>query len=296
MAFTSFALIQPVASSAQVGDGPPTGDELPLWAVSHEANTVYLLGSIHMLRPDAYPLHEALYETFDASEVIVFELDYDEMIGAAPRMMTRGTFQDGRTLESVLPGELFSHLEGRLRALGIPIELIQPMKPWLAGLTLTSIVAQQAGYTAEFGIDNHFFGRAREAGKQVGAFETVDEQIDVFDGLSTEGQVSYLLTALDDMDRAASQLDELTDLWLRGNTERLAELLTESTSQHPELYDRLLLRRNRDWLPQLEVLLHSGRPAMVVVGLAHLVGQESVIELLRTEGYDVSRVGISIPR
>lgn len=142
-----------------------TADALPMWEVTNGDGTVYLLGSIHMLRPETYPLDDAIYAAFDASAVAAFELHLDSLEAAAPLMMTRGVYQDGRTLSDVLPDSLHDELAARLTEVGIPMAAA-PMKPWLAALTVSALTMQRAGFEAAQGIDRHFFERAQAAGKR----------------------------------------------------------------------------------------------------------------------------------
>jgi uncharacterized protein len=267
-----------------------TEPSLPLWQVSHAGNTVYLMGSVHLLTADAYPLDAALYEAFDASEVVVLELDPDEMMASASMMMMRGMYSDGRTLRDDLPPASFQEVARRTEELGIPGVALQMMKPWLVALTMPSIVLQRSGYSPDLGIDMHFFQRARQSGKTVIALETTADQIDVFDGLSREGQVEYLLSTMHDLDKTSDMVAQLTRLWRTGDADRMAEMLSESLQEHPELTDRILIRRNHNWLPEIESLLKERRPSIVIVGMAHIVGEHSLVELLRGRGYEVTRV------
>lgn len=268
---------------------PPA--DLPLWEMSSGEGTVYLLGSIHMLRPDVYPLHDAFYEALDDVQLVAFELDFNEMATAAPLMAQRGMYDGASTLREALPEETYAELEGRFRELQVPVAVIRQLRPWMAALTLSSLVVQQGGYEAASGIDLHFFERARDADKEIIAFETMAEQIDVFDGMSEEGQVAFVQATLDGLDQALEQIDQMSELWERGDAARLAELLNESMEDQPELMERILYARNRNWVPQIEALLEGGRNAMVIVGMGHMIGEGSIIELLRENGHTVERWG-----
>ncbi len=266
-------------------------DDPPLWIVTHEGTTVYLMGSVHMLRPEAYPLDEALTRAFEASRTVAFELDLAEMQAGAAAMMQRGSFQGAESLRDHVSGETFEELEARMGPLGIPPPLLEGMKPWMAALLLSALIVQEAGFEAESGIDLHFYELAREGGKEIVALETLEDQIDVFDGLPLEAQVAYLETTLDELDDAVDRLEEMTALWETGRAEELAHVLNESLEGHPELEERILHQRNRNWIPHIEELLAGPDTAIVIVGMGHLVGEGSVIHLLRERGYQVERGG-----
>ncbi len=286
VAFAGLAL--PSIVSAQGADGQ--SDRIPLWEVSRDGASIYLLGSVHVLRPESYPLNEALYEAFDAAEVVAFEVDLGAAMEAATMMMARGMFQGGETLRTALPPDVYDDLASHLAALGMPIQAMAPMKPWLVGMTLNALSLQQAGFDAELGVDMHFYQRGVTQGKRVVGLETMEDQINVFDGLTPAQQVEFLRGTLEEMDGAAEQMEEIATVWATGDIERLSEMMNESLRDQPELAEKLLLERNRNWIPQIEELLAGDEPAIVIVGLGHMMGEGSVTELLSARGYTVERV------
>ncbi len=269
---------------------PGEATDLPLWELSHRGSTLYLLGSVHLLRPEVYPLDPAIYDAFGAAEVVAFELDFNEMMAAAPLMVQVGTYQDGRTIRDVLPADLYAGVAERFVELGMPMQVVDPMKPWMAALNLSALVLQAGGYEAAAGIDMHFHERARQAGMEIVGLETVEEQLQVFDGLDEEAQISMLHSTLEQLDDTVAELDRATGLWQRGDAEGLAEMFIEQMGDQPEVLERLLYERNRNWIPQIEALLRRPHTAIVIVGMGHLVGEGSVIELLRERGYEVRQL------
>jgi uncharacterized protein len=269
---------------------PAKAADLPLWEVTRDGRTLYLMGSIHLLRPEVYPLDEALYAAFDAAGVVAFELDFARMETAAGAMLGTGMYADGRTLRDVLPAELLADLERRVAGIGVPMQIVERMKPWLAAMTMSTVLMQQAGYDPESGIDMHFFRRAVEAGKEVRGLETVEQQLRFFEELDDAGQVAFLRYTLDVFDRSVAQLDRITDLWKRGAADAVWAILLESMDGQAELMERLLFRRNQEWIPHIEGLMDAGERAIVIVGMGHLVGEGSVVDLLRERGYTVRQV------
>ncbi len=292
--FLLLALVVTVhhAGALEAPPAPPSSEgDLPLWVLTHEGDTLYLLGSVHMLRPEAYPLDEALTEAFRSAQVVAFELDFAEFEAGLQTMMQRGSYQDGRTLRNKLSDGTFRELEDRMEGLGVPMALLENMKPWMASMMLSALIIQEAGYEAEAGVDLHFYEQAVEDGREVVALETIEEQISVFDDLSTEAQVAFLESTLEELDQAVEQMDEMSRMWETGDGQALAEALTESLLAHPEVAEALLYERNRNWVPQIEALLERPERAIVIVGAGHLVGEGSVVELLRARGYFVEQWG-----
>lgn len=262
---------------------------LPLWEVTDGRGTVYLLGSIHMLRADMYPLDDAIYAAFDDADIAAFEINLDSATAAAPLIAMRGMYQDGRSLRTVLPPDLFAELEEHFGNVGVPMQAVAMMKPWMAALSVSALMLQQAGYEGAQGVDMHFFERARSNGIRVASFETMEQQIDVFDGMPESEQIAYLRSTLEDLDDFVDMLDGATEMWRRGDAEAIAAMMTESMESQPNLRRRLLDDRNAAWIPRIEELLRSGDTAIVIVGMAHLVGEGSVTDLLRDRGYTVTR-------
>lgn len=278
-----------VAQTPIPGSSSCPASDPPLWEVVHGGAPLHLLGSVHALRPDAYPLDESLMEIFEAAEVVVFELDLRGLEAQAMEMMERGTYMDGRTLDDQISAEAFQEVTERLGAFGVPAPMVAAMRPWMAALMLSSLAVHEGGYAPEWGLDLHFHQRALEAGKTLEALETAQEQIGVFEGLSPEAQVAYLLATLEELDAAADRMDRMSRAWRAGDAEFLAEMIRESLEDSPELTERILFQRNRNWLPALEGFLRDPRPTLVIVGTGHLVGEGSVNELLEERGWVLER-------
>jgi uncharacterized protein len=283
----ALGLLSPARVQAQAATCPAS--DPPLWEVIGGRSPLYLLGSVHALRPDAYPLGPRLEAIFASSEVVAFELDLGEMERRAMEMFDRGIFQNGETLDAGLPAGTVEAVAERLTGLGVPPAMVPAFKPWMAGLLLSNAAARQAGFDPEWGLDLHFHQRALAAGKTILPLETTLDQIAVFEGLSPAAQRSYLLGILETYDRALPRMEAMTQAWRTGDEDTLARMVQESLQQTPELKERILHQRNRKWIEPLEALLASDRPALVLVGTGHLVGEGSVLDLLEQRGHRVER-------
>ena len=289
-AFLAILAVLAVHAPSEAQD--PESGHLPLWEVTHEDATVYLMGSVHMLRPDVYPLPDPMEEAFDAADQVVFELDFTDLDAAGPEMLARGSYDDGRTLADEIPEDLYDEIQHHVQAQGLPPAAFSGMKPWMVALTLSALVIQQGGYEVDAGLDMHFYERAQEASTPVRALETVDQQIDVFEELGLDAQVAYLRSTVEEVDDLVEQMDELTALWQAGDTEGLAEALTGSLVEHPELEERILYERNEAWVPQVVSFLEEGGTTTVIVGAGHLVGDRSVVDLLEAQGFQVEQESV----
>lgn len=263
-----------------------------LWTVRGDGPGVaYLLGSLHVLMPDAYPLPAPIERAFAESGTLVEEIDLGEMEQPATlmAMMGKALFLDGRTLDGVIDAALFARVAAAAEAAGLPRAAIQRAKPWMAAMLLTGPAIARAGFDPAHGVDQHFFERAREAGMPIEALESVAYQLDRFDQMPMPAQAAMLEAVLDDIDTQVSQVKVIADAWRRGDVEALERLLLAAFESSPEMHERLLLERNRAWVPKVEACLARSRPCFVVVGAAHLVGADSLVALLRAKGYAVTQ-------
>ncbi|MEZ5287097.1 MAG: TraB/GumN family protein [Vicinamibacterales bacterium] len=278
-----------VAGVAASASGQASGRHF-LWKVTGAfGGEAYLLGSVHVLTPDFYPLDPAIHRAFDASKVLVEEVDLDEMQDPATMMglVSKAMLPDGQTLQEVVAPDTYDAVRSRAEKHGVPMILLQRMKPWMAAVTLTTAVLAQAGFDSNLGIDKHFFDRAKATGMRREALETVAYQFDRLDGLGASLQEASLKAMLADIDLQAANIGTMAAAWKSGDVATMERLLNEGFKDAPELSERLLFERNRNWVPQVERCLADDARCFVVVGAAHLVGPSSLVDLLRARRHTV---------
>lgn len=263
-----------------------------LWKVEGPgASTAYLLGSLHVLTPDYYPLSPTIERAFAASRTLVEEVDLDEMSDPAQMMsaMAKAMLTDGRSLDQLVSAATYTELGKRAAAVGLPMAALQRMKPWLVAIVLMAPSLQAAGLSPEHGVDKHFFERAKDVGMKRLAFETLAYQLDRFDQLSPKLQEEMLVSTMAELDTYAGKLRDLARGWAAGDVAALEKELLSAFDQSPEIYDRLLVERNRNWLPQIDSCLQQNAGCFIVVGAAHLVGRDGLPALLEKKGYRVTQ-------
>lgn len=255
--------------------------------------TVYMLGSIHLMSPDAYPLPQPVQTAYADAERVYFETSLDSLMARQTEMAMRGMYQDGRTLRSEIPADLYAQIEAAapsLAAMGVTMPVLDRMEPWMVALLFQSVEWAKAGLQPEHGVDMHFSSRAKTDGKPVGGFESVDFQLGLFDGMSAEEQVAFLRESMADLPRVGEEMRRLVAAWRAGDAAAIDALMNESMAEAPALYARLLTDRNAAWVPQIEQMLRGSDDVLVVVGAGHLVGQHSVVEMLRQRGHTVEQM------
>ena len=261
-----------------------------LWKVtSPSGGEAYLLGSVHVLTKDFYPLSPTIDQAFAWSRTLVEEVDLDEMNNPATMigLMGKATLPQGQTLDQIVSAETFAAVRTRAEANGIPLMLLQRMKPWMAAVALTASELTKAGFDSDLGIDKHFFDRAKAVAMPRRALETVAYQFDRLDGLAGAMQEESLKAMLADIDTQASNVETLAGAWRKGDTATVEKLLHEGFSDTPAIAERLLFERNRNWVAPVEACLSEGARCFIVVGAAHLVGPNSLVQLLRDRKHSV---------
>lgn len=286
---TTFALLALLLAGGALPAAAGEGSVF-MWRVQKGETTVDLLGSIHAMKPEAYPLPPAIEAAFAAAEVVVFEVDLDEMNGAAFKMLAAGSLEGGRTLEQEIGPDLWGRLAATVDGTGLAPAALQFMKPWMAALSVAGLELARAGYQPSAGLDMHLSRRAEDSGKERQALETVEEQLALFTGLGPEESVAFLRSTLDELETMVPLLDRLAASWRVGDVAPIEDLLGSEFAEFPALRAKLVVDRNLAWLERIEALLAGERDALVVVGALHLVGPEGLVALLRARGYTVTQL------
>jgi uncharacterized protein YbaP (TraB family) len=262
-----------------------------LWSIRTQKNIVYLLGSVHFLRQGAYPLAQAIENAYADSQKIVFEADIDG--GNAPelqaKMMSLGLYLDGQTLQQNVSEQTYKKLEEKVTAIGLPVSQFDRFRPWFAALMLTVIELQKMQFDPSYGVDAHFFRKAKEDGKQKIFLEPVEFQIDLFAKMRPQEQESFLRQTMEDLAVIESMVSDMVNAWRAGDVETLGSILHMSFREHADMYDRLMVQRNKKWVSRIEDLLNKDGNVLVIVGAGHLVGDENLLQLLRKKGYKIEQ-------
>jgi hypothetical protein len=196
----------------------------------------------------------------------------------------------GTVLEDVVDEEVYRLVEQHLRELGVDVAQLERFEPWFLAITVLELGMRKIGFQAERGVERYVLDRAQAAGTEIVGLETLEFQIGLFDALPPEQQQALLEQTLGEIDEGAAALGEMVTAWRDGELESLSAELLEEFDQFPGLYETIVTKRNRAWVPALERMLADGRRRLVVVGALHLVGPDNVIDQLRERGHDVERL------
>jgi uncharacterized protein YbaP (TraB family) len=259
----------------------------PVWAIHGEHNTVYLAGSVHLLKANDSALPAAFDRAYAGSQALVMELDIGKLdpMEAASWMMEHGTLPEGSNLRKAIGEERYRRVAAEAARLGLPMEMADQLAPWVLGLQLTELKYAQLGFDSQAGVEQQLERRARTDGKPTSGLETLPEQLGVFETLSAEEQARFLDLVVTEMQEVGSETQSVVTAWRAGDQARLAALLGDEYKTFPALYRTLVTDRNKRWVPQLEKLLKDKNNYFVVVGALHLVGDGGLLELMRKDGF-----------
>lgn len=269
----------------------PAADSL-VWALQGARNTVYLAGSIHLLRPDGAPLPEPIERAYRDAESLVMEVDLDDLDPLAGARFTaaHGVYGSDRSLRATLGEERWSALDALASQLGLAPQMLERFEPWAVALLLSVTQLQQAGLSVDAGVEQQLAARAASDRKPITGLETIEQQLGLFDALPEAEQTRFLELALAETSTLVGQIDAIEAAWRQGSLAELEALLARDYARFPELFDALVARRNRAWIPALRQLLERDENVLVVVGALHLVGDRSVLALLRATGLEPVRL------
>jgi hypothetical protein len=218
---------------------------------------------------------------------MVTEVDLRDQTASSTAMQQAGLLPQGQSLREMMTPENRQQFEAAVVGLGLPVATLDPMEPWLAALTLSLLPLLQQGYKTDSGVEMALSAQAGT--KDRGALETVSQQIDLFDGMPLDAQLTFLDKTVEAMPDAKGTLDAMVDEWMVGDADALATLLNAEIDD-PALYARLLTRRNANWAQWIQQRLQQPGTVFVAVGAGHLAGAESVQRQLARRGVKVERV------
>lgn len=264
----------------------------PVWLVENGGNRLFLAGTVHVLRAKDYPLPAAFDRAYRQSKRLAFETDIAKSQGPSfqQRFLDAIRLPEGQTLQQLLKPKTLTELNAYLQINRLMMEQFAGLKPSMIAITLTIIELKKLGVTSE-GVDQYFFQQAKQDGKMTLALESVQQQIHFLAQLGKGQEDQMILQTLDEIDTLPSLFPDMLKAWRQGNQKKMEELFIEPMKKEFELvYQQLLVQRNQNWIPQIIDYLQSPETEMVLVGSAHLVGDDGLLQMLKQKGYRISQL------
>lgn len=276
------------------------GSKGVFYKVTYENNTAYLFGSFHFSNRSLLPLNEKIEDAYDKSDFVAVEINPRTISPSEQNSLIReiGTYTDGTTIDAHLSSDVYEKLMETLNDLDMNENLVQNYKPWLIIDTLLGeVLFNQGGVSYDLGIDHYFLNKATSDGKEIIELETLEDKFQVYKAASPELQELGLKTRLLELDKMDEIFEEEVTAWINGDIEAMTayrefELDGADPEDSQASFDAFYLERDRNMTGKMEEFLKNGESQtyFVIVGAYHLVGEESIVDLLKTRGYDVEKV------
>lgn len=251
-----------------------------LWVVKDDDTTIYLFGTIHVLKPGLSWFDEAVKTAFDKSQQVVLEIPLPDQAEAQKIILPAAVDTSGKTLTSKLSEADRPVCAAGLAKLGIPANALDQLQPWFAAVTLSQIMLQKAGYSPDNGAERAIDKAAKAANKPVSGLETLQQQIGYFAALPQDEQIKFLMSGIRDMDKGTQSINDMVAEWSKGEPEKLAEVMNRDFDISPLLVKVLLTDRNSRWADWIDQRLKQPGTVFIAVGAGHLAGKDSVQSFL----------------
>lgn len=263
----------------------------PVWKIEGNGTSIYIGGSIHLLRNEDYPLPDGFYEAYDNSGILVTELDMNQMKNPANgiKMQQALMYQDEKTLSNILREDVYNKLDSISKDLGLNLRFMDKFKPSMVIISLSFQSLQKLGVTSE-GVDAHFTDKAVRDKKPLFFLETFDEQLGFIESMGKGNENEFVLYSIKDI---VSNKDEFLDMiedWKSGQQKLMLDQLEDFRLNYPDIYETMVVKRNTDWMPHLENYFKTSEIEFVVVGAMHLVGPDGILNKLQEKGYKISQL------
>ncbi|MDN3653486.1 TraB/GumN family protein [Thalassotalea ponticola] len=264
----------------------------PVWKVTKGEQSVYLGGTVHVLAQADYPLPKAFDKAYQQADVLVLEMDMKQTqtLAFQQAMLTKMTFQDGRTYEDVLRPETVSRLNNYLTERQLPIAQFKKFKPSMLSITLTMLEMQRLGIGGT-GVDMYYNALGENDNKDFVFLEQGEEQVDFLAKLGAGYEDEFINYTLDDINRLGQVMSEMKQAWRTGQSKALFDLAAKDwRDTFPASYQSLIVQRNHNWIDDIESYFNSDEVELVLVGALHLVGPDGVLNMLRAKGYTIEQL------
>lgn len=264
-----------------------------VWEVSKNGQTLYLGGTVHLLSESDYPLPESFHNAYKKADDIVLETNINATKDSSFQLKSLQvmTFQDHRSLSTVLDRETYNAFSELLSSKGIPIAVFEKFTPAGASLALAAIEMQQLGMKEALGVEETFLKQANADKKTAHYLETVDEQLGFIDSMNRLEPNKLVQSSIKEMANFENQMDGLLESWRNGDLESLEAIgIEKMQTEFPSLYQVLLVSRNNAWMRDIETFIESPEIEFILVGALHMAGEHGLIAQLKASGYELRQL------
>jgi len=294
----ALAALSPSLASGQAAPAPvPAAPEVKtvdadpaLWVVRDKDTTIYLFGTIHVLKPGLSWFDDGVKKAFDSSDELVLEMVQPDTATMQNLVLSKAYSLSGPTLPERLPEADRPAYVSAMTSLGLPPAAFDRAQPWFAATNLSLLPLMKLGYDPKSGPETVLTAAATTEKKQIEGLETPEQQIGYLAGLPEPVQIKFLESTLKDLPKTAETMDGMVAAWAKGDPNTLAQYMNDGLDDSPELAKTLLFDRNARWAQWIKSRLDKPGTVFIAVGAGHLAGQQSVIEQLKALKINAKRV------
>jgi len=262
-----------------------------VWKIQKNNETIYLGGTIHLLRSQDYPLPVEFEKAYQHSNSIYFETDLQTLESQAMQktIISSLVYKNGRKLSTILSADVYAALNRHAQSRGLNIQQFDNFKPAMILLSLTVLELQSLGINTQ-GVDKYYLNKTIKDKKHIGQLESVQTHINYIASMGRGNENNLILQSLKDFKETKKKFKKIIQAWRDGEDQTLYELfVADMKKQMPTLYNSILVERNNNWMPVLRSLFKNNKTEFVLVGAAHLVGEEGLLQQLKNQGFSVQR-------
>ena len=291
--------VQPVSAAMQAQPAPapataPVAQTVQarpaIWMVKDADTTVYMLGTVHLLKPNIEWKTGPVKRAYDASQEVVLEMIPPDDAAMQQLTLSKGIDRDGPPLTQKLDAATRAKYEAAMQKFGLPVAQFEMMQPWLVATVLGVTQWVKEGFDPNSGVDKKIKDAATKDGKKLVGLETAEQQIGFLADMPEPLQLRFLSAGLDDMDQGKAMVDRMMAAWTEGKPDDLAKVMNEGMDKVPEVHKILLTDRNQRWAEWIDARMKQPGTVFMAVGAGHLAGKDSVQDYLAKKNMKAVRV------
>lgn len=261
------------------------------YEVEGKNNKIFLMGSVHMGRPDFYPLPQTIENAFEQTKNIAVEVNVNdhEVENKAKSLLETALISDNKTLDMILPEKLYKDIEKLFLSLGLPMEKFNRFEPWFLNIIINTFQYIKAGYIDKYGVEKYFLNKNIKD-KNIIELETFESQVEIFKNVDCTSQLAYTMLFYE---TSTIKIEELMDAWKKGDDKKLEEIIFSksysSIENFDNFYNDLFYKRNTNFVNQILNFLEKKENYFIIIGSGHLIGDKGIINILKEKGFKVNK-------
>ncbi len=261
----------------------------PVWKISKGNNYIYIGGTVHILKSSDFPLPLAFNKAYADSDAIFFEVDLEktETTEFQEKFLQTLIYKNGKNLKDYISDKTYKRLDNYFKNNGLQLKPMLIFKPSMAILSITIEEFKKLGFN-EAGVDSFFYKKAIKDRKYTGALESIDTQINFLANMGEGNEDKFINYSLQDIKNIPLIMDSIKQSWLSGDIDRVnKEMLLPMKDEFPTIYNNLIVKRNNNWMPKIKRMFKIKNNELVLVGYLHLVGDDGLLQQLKSDGYKI---------